>query len=174
MNSSDVVLQDGDVSRLKSILGKTQRAVTAELVLLIERSGQMLCSEGPADVDLTALASLAAANIAATDGLARIVGEGEFSVVFHQGKNRNILITAVTSRFCLVVVYGGATAAGVVRLRVKHAAAYLEQVLRHLARGLRNGAEDAGERTLDFTDDEIDKLLESRSADNDGGKGVPS
>jgi predicted regulator of Ras-like GTPase activity (Roadblock/LC7/MglB family) len=166
MNAGDIVLHDGELSRLKSILTRTQRAITADLVLLVERSGQMICCDGQArQIDLTALASLAAANMAATDGLARLVGEGEFSVLSHQGKHRNILISTVTSRFCLVVVYAGGTAPNVVRLRVKHAAAYLEEVFRHLARRARDGQDTApgaaAESPLDFTDEEIDRLLEN-------------
>ena len=166
MNAGDIVLHDGELSRLKSILARTQRAITADLVLLVERSGQMICSCGPAgQIDLTALSSLAAANVAATDSLARLVGEGEFSVLSHQGKHRSILISTVTSRFCLVVVYPGGTAPNVVRLRVKHAAAYLEEVFRHLARRARDGQDTApraaAESPLDFTDEEIDRLLEN-------------
>ena len=39
-----------------------------------------------------ALASLTAGNVAATDGLARLIGEKEFSILFHEGERDNIHI----------------------------------------------------------------------------------
>ena len=165
MNPRNIVLFEGEFSRLKTILARTQRALSADLVALIERSGQTLVHDGPAqDIDLTALASLAAANLAATDGLARVVGEPEFSVLYHQGKHRNIHISAVMKRFCLVVVFNDAVSLGMVRLRVKHAGAYLEELFGRLNRQQSQASEagaapKAAGTELEFTDEEIDKLF---------------
>jgi predicted regulator of Ras-like GTPase activity (Roadblock/LC7/MglB family) len=161
MNSTNIALHEGEFARLKSILSKTQRALHAQLVLLIERSGQSVAFEGSAsDIDLTALGSLVAANVAATDGLARLVGEPEFSILYHQGKNRNIHISSVSNRYCLVVVHDGSVGAGVVRLRVRHATAYLEEIFRLMARRAGSGSEETNAQPrLDFTDEDIDKLF---------------
>src|SRR5512139_863895 len=71
MNPSSIVLHEAEFVRLKSILASTQKDLQADLVLLIDRSGQRIASQGSKeDIDQTALASLAAANIAATNGLA--------------------------------------------------------------------------------------------------------
>jgi len=165
MNPSNIVLYEAEYLRLKSILVMTQRDLRAELVLLIDRNGQQIAFEGPArGVDMTALASLAAANIAATDGLARLVGEPEFSVLYHQGKHRSIHISEVSKKFSLVVVFDESVSLGMVRLRVKRATAYLEEVLR----GFMRKAESAGSAPkpgpassspLYFTDEDIDKLF---------------
>ena len=164
MNPRNIVLYEGEYSRLKTILVRTQLALGADLIALIERSGQTLLHEGPAkDIDFTALASLAAANLAATDGLAKVVGEPEFSVLYHQGKHRNIHISAVVQRFCLVVVFNDSVSLGMVRLRVKHASAYLEELFGRLARRQEadHGAAPKATSTpsLEFTDEEIDKLF---------------
>jgi predicted regulator of Ras-like GTPase activity (Roadblock/LC7/MglB family) len=165
MNPSNIVLYEAEYLRLKSILAMTQRDLRADLVLLIDRSGQQIAFEGPAlGIDLTALASLAAASIAATDGLARLVGEPEFSILFHQGKRRSIQISDVARRFSLVVVFDDSVSLGMVRLRVKRATAYLEEVFRGFMR--KNETAGFGSKTgsnaapsLYFTDEDIDKLF---------------
>jgi len=165
MSPSNIVLYEAEYLRLKSILAMTQRDLRAELVLLIDRSGQQIAFEGPArGIDLTALASLAAANIAATDGLARLIGEPEFSILFHQGKRRSIHISDVAKRFSLVVVFDDSVSLGMVRLRVKRATAYLEEVFRGFIRkteisGSSPKAASGSTPPLYFTDEDIDKLF---------------
>ena len=165
MNPSNIVLYEAEYLRLKSILTMTQRDLRADLGLLIDRSGQQIAFEGPArGIDMTALASLAAANIAATDGLARLVGEPEFSILYHQGKRRSIHISDVLKKFSLVVVFDDSVSLGMVRLRVKRATAYLEEVLRGFMRKAETPsaapkAASASASPLYFTDEEIDKLF---------------
>jgi len=165
MNPSNIFLHEAEYFRLKSILVMTQRDLRADLVLLIDRSGQQIAFEGPAHgIDMTALSSLAAANIAATDGLARLIGEPEFSILYHQGKHRSIHISDVAKRLSLVVVFDDSVALGMVRLRVKRATAYLEEILRGFSRkaesiGSSSKAVSGSSPSLNFTDEEIDKLF---------------
>ncbi len=146
MNSGSIVLYEAEYSRVKAILSRAQGELRADLVLLIDRDGHQIASEGSArDIDLTSLASLASANLAATDGLAQLVGEPEFSVLYHQGKHRNIHMSAVSDRFSLVLVFDETVSLGLVRLRVKHATAYLEEVFRIFQRKLARETEKTGQ-----------------------------
>jgi hypothetical protein len=164
-NPSNIVLYEAEYLRLKAVLAMTQKDLRADLVLLIDRSGQQLAFEGPArGIDMTALTSLAAANIAATDGLARLVGEPEFSILYHQGQHRSIHISDVAKRFSLVVVFDESVSLGMVRLKVKRATACLVEILR----GFMRKAETADSApkgvsgatpSIHFTDEEIDKLF---------------
>jgi len=163
-DSSNIVLYEAEYVRLKSILAKTQRELGIDLILLINRDGHQIASEGPArDIDLTALSSLASANLAATNGLARLVGEPEFSILYHQGKHRNIHISDVARRYCLVLVFDEKVSLGLVRLRVKHTTAYLEEVFKLFARRMETKkpapAEAVNSSPLNFTDEDIDKLF---------------
>lgn len=167
MNLSNIVLHEAEYQRMKSILIMTQRDLRAELVLLIDRNGQQIASEGPGHgIDLTSLSSLAAANIAATDGLAQLVGEPGFSVLYHQGMHRSIHISDVAKRFSLVVVFDESVALGMVRLRVKRATAYLEEILRAFLRktvsvaSVPKASSGPAPAPL-FTDEDIDKLFSS-------------
>jgi predicted regulator of Ras-like GTPase activity (Roadblock/LC7/MglB family) len=162
MNLGNIVLHEAEYLRLKSILGMTQRDLRADLVLLIDRSGQQIAFEGPAaGIDLTALASLAAANLAATDGLARLVGEPEFSILYHQGKHRSIHISDVARKFSLVLVFDDTVSLGMVRLRVKRATAYLEELFRSFQKKTETSASQSptSSSPFDFTDEDIEKLF---------------
>jgi predicted regulator of Ras-like GTPase activity (Roadblock/LC7/MglB family) len=160
MNLSNIALHELEYGRLKAILAKTQRDLRADLVLLIDRSGHQIASEGPArGLDLTALSSLAAANLAATDGLARLIGEPDFSILYHQGKNRNIHISDVSKRFSLVLVFDDTVSLGMVRWKVKRATASLDDLFRAILRKLEAKVEAPDASTPSFTDEEIDRLF---------------
>jgi predicted regulator of Ras-like GTPase activity (Roadblock/LC7/MglB family) len=135
-----------------------QSELRAQLVLLINRSGQPIVISGAADnIDCTALASLAAANLAATDGLANIVGEREFSVLVHQGRRRSLFISDLLKRFSLVLVFDASASSGLVRYKCKRTTLLLEDVIRDFQRRI--------ERTEpvmsipQFSDEEIEELL---------------
>ncbi len=165
MDSSNIVLKEADYSRLRSILETTQKDLGAHLVMLIDRSGHQIACEGPnQEIDQTALASLAAANVAATNGLAQIVGEPGFSVLFHQGAQRSIHISTVAGRFSLVLVFDHSVASGVVRWKVRRATFFLDEILSDVVKRSEwrpespaSGAE-AGSSTK-FTDEEINRLI---------------
>ncbi|MFH1574580.1 MAG: roadblock/LC7 domain-containing protein [Acidobacteriota bacterium] len=165
MNLNNLVLHESEYLRIKATLAMTQKDLRADLVLLIDRSGQQIAYEGPAPgIDLTALASLAAANLAATDGLARLVGEPEFSILYHQGKNRSIHISDVSRRFSLVLVFDDTVSLGMVRLRVRRATAYLEQILRGFGRVVDRPTSvhkvtPSAKSPIDFTDDDIEMMF---------------
>jgi len=62
---------------------------------------------------------LTAGNIAATGGLAKLIGEREFSILFHEGERDNLHISIVGQRVILVVIFDQKSSLGLVRLRVK-------------------------------------------------------
>ena len=68
--------------------------------MLITRSGEV------DHVDGTALASLAAGNMAATNGIASLIGEGQFGALFHQGSRENVHISVMGERMILVCPVG--------------------------------------------------------------------
>jgi hypothetical protein len=61
--------------------------------------------------------------------MARIVGEPEFTMLFHQGINENIHVAAVDEQSILLAVFDHRTTAGMVRLFAKEATAAIGAVL---------------------------------------------
>lgn len=158
MSSSTFNLHELEFQRIQAILAKMQKELRAELVLLISRSGQPIVISGSVEnIDCTALSSLAAANLAATDGLANIVGEREFSVLVHQGRRRSLFISDLMKRFSLVLIFDASASSGLVRYKCKHTTLLLEDVIRDFQRRIEK-TEAVAEPPM-FSDEELEELL---------------
>jgi len=158
VSATNFNLQETEFQRIRAILAKMQNDLRAQLVLLINRSGQPIVISGPAEnIDCTALASLAAANLAATDGLANIVGEREFSVLVHQGSRRSLFISDLLKRFSLVLVFDANASSGLVRYKCKRTTLLLEDVIREFQRRIEKA--ESVMSIPQFSDEEIEELL---------------
>ncbi len=89
-------------------------------VLLIDMAGNIIAKadDGKCEHDVYSLAALASANFAAVDTMAKILGEEEFSLLFHKGKNENIHFSKVHNEFLLLTIFGRDVPLGLLRLRV--------------------------------------------------------
>jgi predicted regulator of Ras-like GTPase activity (Roadblock/LC7/MglB family) len=88
--------------------------------LLVDRSGQLVTTVGDAPgLDATTFATLTAADFGANDQLARILGETEFSSLFHQGERESVYVADVAKRLILVVIFDSRTSVGLVKLKLK-------------------------------------------------------
>ncbi len=97
--------------------------------ILIDKEGHMVTKAGTTeDFDMQAVAALVAGSYAATREMARLLGEDEFSVLFHQGKRDNIQLTLVGDRTLLATVFDERTTIGMVRLYAKEATEKLLKV----------------------------------------------
>ena len=162
MSMSDFVILEGDYSSFTKILEKLARDSNAKLVFLLDKNGQQIASAGDLDaIDPTSLASLTAGNVAATEGLAQLVGEQEFSILFHEGQNENLHINVVGGRAILLVQFDERSSLGLVRLRVKKASVDLSAVLEDIeARSEAQRAATVGSSPFsEITDDDIDALF---------------
>jgi predicted regulator of Ras-like GTPase activity (Roadblock/LC7/MglB family) len=130
MSQVNFILRDQEYEALVSILRKLLVDASAKVVFLVDKNGTLLGSVGDAvGFDTTSLASLAAGNIAATGGLANLIGEKEFSILFHEGERDNMHLSVVAERLILVVVFDRRSSVGLVRLRVRQATARLTAVM---------------------------------------------
>ena len=66
--------------------------------------------------DTLSLASLAASSFAATQQLAAVLNEREFTLLFHEGRDSNLHVAQVTDQVLLVITFGRETQVGKVRL----------------------------------------------------------
>jgi predicted regulator of Ras-like GTPase activity (Roadblock/LC7/MglB family) len=145
-----------------AITGSLQRFLDitdSRCALLVDRSGQLVTTVGEAvGLDTTAFATLTAADYSANDQLARLVGENDFSSLYHQGEKDSLYVADIARRLLLVIIFDSRTTIGLVRLRAKDEVEELTLLVdRVFSRG-RNGAASPG-RLLQGADDEIDKLF---------------
>ncbi len=162
MSTAQMVMYDDDFKQLNIILEKLLREANAKVIFLVDKNGQLISGVGETErFDTTSLASLTAGNIAATGGLAKLIGEKEFSILFHEGEKDNLHISIVGSRVILVVLFDSRSSLGLVRLRVKKASEELSQIFDSLAKRAEE-REKNGESDFPFaeiTDDDIDNLF---------------
>ena len=88
--------------------------------MLVDRTGQLVATVGETpQFDSMAFASLTAADFSANDQLAKMIGEHEFSSLFHQGEKESMYLADVAHRVILVALFDNRTTLGMVRLKVK-------------------------------------------------------
>ncbi len=126
----DFVLFKEDVERINKILSRMLTESASTYVLLINKDGNLISQVGfSQSVDVTSLAALAAGSYASTKAIAALIGETEFSVMFHQGARENIHISLVDQDVIMVLIFDDRTNLGMVKMVAGQAKAELVQVL---------------------------------------------
>ena len=159
---SSLVMYDEEYQRILLLLERLLRESNSKVIFLVDKNGQLIASTGEtANLDTTSLASLTAGNIAATGGLAKLIGEKEFSILFHEGEKDNIHISIIGGRVILVVIFDQRSSLGLVRLRVKRATHDLALVLADLVSKTEQDAvaSNVSSPFAEITDDDIDNLF---------------
>lgn len=160
---SSLVMYDEEYQRILALIERLLRESNSKVIFLVDKNGQLIASAGEtAHLDTTSLASLTAGNIAATGGLAKLIGEKEFSILFHEGEKDNIHISIVGGRVILVVIFDQRSSLGLVRLRVKKASIELARIFDDLALKAEQEASATSNVASPFaeiTDDDIDNLF---------------
>src|SRR5881392_4136500 len=129
MVDSPILLREQRYHQIKALLARLRLDAAARLVVLVEKDGQQIAVHSElGDLDTTSLASLAAGNVAATGGMAKLIGENEFPTLSHEGERESIHI-CVIGRVLLVVVFDDRSSLGLVKLRSR-------QISHELARAL--------------------------------------
>ena len=85
-------------------------------------------------IDMSSLSALTAANFGATAEIAKILGEEEFTLLFHKGKSENVYFSAIGDHVILVTLFDDKTSLGVIRLRINQ---IMEELARILSTSLR-------------------------------------
>ncbi len=162
MATPQMVMYDEEFKQINAVIDKLLRDANAKVIFLVDKNGQLISGVGEVErFDTTSLASLTAGNIAATGGLAKLIGEKEFSILFHEGEKDNLHISIVGGRVILVVLFDSRSSLGLVRLRVKKASDELTVIFDSL---MQKAEEKEKSGTTDFpfaeiTDDDIDNLF---------------
>lgn len=159
---SSLVMYDEEYKRIMTLIEKLLRESNSNVIFLVDKNGQLIAATGETEhLDTTSLASLTAGNIAATGGLAKLIGEKEFSILFHEGEKDNIHISIIGGRIILVVIFDQRSSLGLVRLRVKKASLELGGILTDLVKKteIHDEAPGVDSPFAEITDDDIDNLF---------------
>src|ERR1700681_906814 len=125
------VLTIQDVATLDGLLADFLKKTEGDLIVVIDRGGNVISQYGDMSaIDVTIIAALAAGSFAATQDLARRIGEVELNALYHQGNGSHIFMNSVDEDTIMITVFGKRTTVGLVRFysssTAQSAAALLE------------------------------------------------
>jgi predicted regulator of Ras-like GTPase activity (Roadblock/LC7/MglB family) len=100
-------------------------------VIFMDMAGNTIAKHdnGKSHLDSTAFAALAAGNFAAVDAMAQLVGESEFSLLFHKGEKSSIHFTKVSDDTLLINMFSKEISLGLVRLKVAQTIKEINEIL---------------------------------------------
>ncbi len=127
---ADLVLTGPALEKARSQINDALIEAGVHTVLLIDQAGNVVasCGRNRRDLDVTSLAALAAANFGATSQIAKLIGEDDFSLLFHKGKRDSIHFAKVGNELILVTIFGDEVSLGLVRLRVAELTDSIEKI----------------------------------------------
>jgi predicted regulator of Ras-like GTPase activity (Roadblock/LC7/MglB family) len=161
MSMHEVAIHEDTARRIGTVLSTFLRESAAADVLLIDRSGQLLAQgDSTRSLDTVSLCALAAGAFSSTAAMARLLGEPEFTMLFHQGIKENIHVAAVDEGAILLATFDGRTTVGMVRLFAKEASAALSAILAEARERGGRAEELAGP----LHPDEVRTMFRERSA----------
>lgn len=150
---------EDDFAAITQSLQRFLADTNSRSALLVDRSGQLVATVGEQPTfDPTAFATLTAADFSANDQLAKLVGETDFSTLFHQGEKESLYLADVARRLILVVLFDNRTTLGLVRLRMKQAVQELTVVIDTIFSRAREGT-PGRPKLLQGAEAEIDDLF---------------
>lgn len=164
LRDNRLVFYEDLVRDVNRILREFLKLSNAKCVLLVDKEGHMVTRQGVTrEFDMDTISALVAGSFAATKEMARVLGEDEFSVLFHQGKTDSIQLSLVGDRTLLTVIFDEATTVGMVRLYAAETAKRLTELFakheRQRAQGLRQDDPDLAEGFVGSAKNKLDDLF---------------
>jgi predicted regulator of Ras-like GTPase activity (Roadblock/LC7/MglB family) len=127
----DLVLTTAKLDAIRAQLENNLISAGIHSVLIVDSAGNIIasCGEHMQGIDIISLAALTAANFAATSQIARIIGEEDFSLLFHKGKKDSIHFAKIGQDYILISIFNDNVSLGVVRLKVTEVSQHLHELL---------------------------------------------
>mgnify|MGYP001091535120 CR=1 FL=1 len=130
MAKAPMILTKVEITGIHKTLLQMLKQSEAKCAILVDTDGKCLAKKGfTQTIDTDALAALIAGSFASTRAMAELVGEKDFSVLFHQGEKDHIHNILVDNDTILTVIFDDRTTIGMVRLYAKEGAKQLRDIV---------------------------------------------
>jgi predicted regulator of Ras-like GTPase activity (Roadblock/LC7/MglB family) len=127
---TNLIISDRELTIITSLLTKLMSDTSASSVMLLDKSGQVITTQGASTrQNATALGALLAGAFSSSRHVAELLGEKDFRTIFQQGVNESIFTTMVEEQWLLVIVFDKLTHIGLVKILSKKAADELGRTL---------------------------------------------
>ena len=115
----NLVLTKDDIVTLEQIISDQLLDSGAEHVVLADLSGNLIMECGSLEMDdVFSLAAVSAANFAATAEIARLIGEQDFSLLYHKGGKRNVHFSRLANDYLIITLFNDNVSLGLIRLKL--------------------------------------------------------
>jgi predicted regulator of Ras-like GTPase activity (Roadblock/LC7/MglB family) len=133
-----------DIDKIDKLLAEFLRLSGAKCALVIDKEGHMVTKRGEVrTIDMDTISALVAGSFAATKEMARLLGEEEFTALYHQGQRDNIQLSLVGDRTLLTILFDDRTTVGMVRLYATETAKKLTEIYRTAGQNQSDGLDAA-------------------------------
>ena len=127
---TNLIISDHELDTIANTLNKLMSDTSATSVMLLDKSGQVVCSQGTSTKrNATSLGALLAGAFSSSRHVAELLGEKDFRTIFQQGVHENIYTTMVEDQWLLVIVFDKLTHIGLVKVLSKRASEELGRSL---------------------------------------------
>ncbi len=160
MAGDKLIVYWDDTEKIDTVMTKLLKGSEAKCALLVDKDGHLIARHGfTQTLDTTALSALMAGSFASTAEIAKLVGEPEFSVLFHQGKKDHIHMGLVGDRSILAVVFDDRTTIGMVRLYAKEAAEELQKVFETVLQKINSDDQGLSEEFTTSAENKLEDIF---------------
>jgi predicted regulator of Ras-like GTPase activity (Roadblock/LC7/MglB family) len=124
------IVSQEQLEQIEEILSQKLVKLGVDCAIIIDMAGNIITvkDNGKNKYDIYSFAALAAGNFATVDAMAKLVGETEFSLLFHKGQDSNIHFSKIDDELLLISMFGKDISLGFLRLNVVEAIDQIRKV----------------------------------------------
>lgn len=128
----DYNLGHEQLTKIEEVLQEDLMGMGVHCVIFIDMAGNLVVNldDGNVKHDVYSLAALAAGNFGAVSAMAQMIGEEDFSLLFHKGEKESIHFSKVLNDFLLIIIFGHDISLGLLRLKVTESIEKIEKILK--------------------------------------------
>src|SRR5210317_1446849 len=114
------IVSQEQLEQIDGILTDKLIKLGVDCVIVIDMAGNIITAKDNSEnkYDVYSFAALAAGNFATVDAMAKLVGEEEFSLLFHKGQESSIHFSKIDEELLLISMFGQEISLGFLRLNV--------------------------------------------------------
>ncbi|MGH2486469.1 MAG: roadblock/LC7 domain-containing protein [Ktedonobacterales bacterium] len=133
---TNLVVSESELGNIARVLGRLTQDTGASHVLLLDKSGQLISTQGQGGQrDVIALGALLAGAFSSSRQVAEILGEKDFRSILQQGVHESMYTSLIGDQWLLVIVFDRQTHVGLVKVLARKATDEIERVLGRVRAG---------------------------------------
>jgi predicted regulator of Ras-like GTPase activity (Roadblock/LC7/MglB family) len=142
-------ITEDDVRVIDQAAGELIGRTEASAVLITDVGGALIARKGDIEgFDITSIAALASNSYAATQMIASLINEPNFTLVYQQGDNYGLLVMNVEEYCLLIAIFKASVAAGLVKY-------YAQETVQTIAVQMKTASERAPGESLDMIEMDV-------------------